>query len=81
MQPFDIDLITLYVLQNGLMQVCNERDRAFMRRAFSPVTAEALDPAHRRSRRQLPPREAVDRDLALGYCTKEEVGLAFGPSP
>ena len=38
-----IDLITLSVLQNGLQQVCNEMDLAFVRSAFSPVIAEALD--------------------------------------
>jgi N-methylhydantoinase B len=39
----DIDPITLSVLQNGLQQVCNEMDLAFVRSAFSPVIAEALD--------------------------------------
>ena len=38
-----IDRITLSVLQNGLQQVCNEMDLAFVRSAFSPVIAEALD--------------------------------------
>ncbi len=38
-----LDPITLAVLQNGLMQVCNEMDLAFVRSAFSPVIAEALD--------------------------------------
>jgi N-methylhydantoinase B len=38
-----IDAITLSVLQNGLQQVCNEMDLAFVRSAFSPVIAEALD--------------------------------------
>ena len=38
-----LDPITLSVLQNGLMQVCNEMDLAFVRSAFSPVIAEALD--------------------------------------
>src|SRR5450432_4288145 len=38
-----IDPITLSVLQNGLMQVCNEMDLAFVRAAFSPVISEALD--------------------------------------
>ena len=38
-----VDPITLSVLQNGLMQVCNEMDLAFVRSAFSPVIAEALD--------------------------------------
>lgn len=38
-----IDPITLGVLQNGLQQVCNEMDLAFVRSAFSPVIAEALD--------------------------------------
>jgi len=42
-QPVGIDPITLSVLQNGLMQVCNEMDLAFVRSAFSPVIAEALD--------------------------------------
>src|SRR5450631_1050000 len=42
-QPIDVDPITLSVLQNGLMQVCNEMDLAFVRSAFSPVIAEALD--------------------------------------
>ena len=37
------DPITLGVIQNGLMQVCNEMDLAFVRSAFSPVIAEALD--------------------------------------
>ena len=31
------------MLQNGLQQVCNEMDLAFVRSAFSPVIAEALD--------------------------------------
>ncbi|HEX7438264.1 MAG TPA: hydantoinase B/oxoprolinase family protein [Caldimonas sp.] len=39
----NIDPITLGVLQNGLQQVCNEMDLAFVRSAFSPVIAEALD--------------------------------------
>ena len=38
-----IDAITLAVLQSGLQQVCNEMDLAFVRSAFSPVIAEALD--------------------------------------
>lgn len=38
-----IDPITLGVLHNGLGQVCNEMDLAFVRSAFSPVIAEALD--------------------------------------
>jgi len=38
-----IDPITLVVIQNGLQQVCNEMDLAFVRAAFSPVIAEALD--------------------------------------
>jgi N-methylhydantoinase B len=38
-----IDPITLVVLQNGLQQVCNEMDLAFVRAAFSPVISEALD--------------------------------------
>src|SRR6476620_11682803 len=42
-RPPDIDPITLGVLQNGLQQVCNEMDLAFVRSAFSPVIAEALD--------------------------------------
>ncbi|MGB8433388.1 MAG: hydantoinase B/oxoprolinase family protein [Burkholderiales bacterium] len=39
----DIDPITLAVIQNGLQQVCNEMDLAFVRAAFSPVISEALD--------------------------------------
>ncbi len=38
-----IDPITLAVIQSGLNQVCNEMDLAFVRAAFSPVIAEALD--------------------------------------
>jgi N-methylhydantoinase B len=38
-----LDPITLAVLQNGLQQVCNEMDLAFVRSAFSPVISEALD--------------------------------------
>ncbi len=38
-----LDPITLAVIQNGLQQVCNEMDLAFVRAAFSPVIAEALD--------------------------------------
>ncbi len=38
-----IDPVTLAVIQNGLQQVCNEMDLAFVRAAFSPVIAEALD--------------------------------------
>ncbi len=39
----DLDPVTLAVLQNGLQQVCNEMDLAFVRAAFSPVISEALD--------------------------------------
>jgi len=38
-----MDSITLSVIQNGLRQVCNEMDLAFVRSAFSPVISEALD--------------------------------------
>ena len=38
-----LDPVTLAVIQNGLMQVCNEMDLAFVRAAFSPVISEALD--------------------------------------
>ena len=38
-----LDPITLAVIQNGLIQVCNEMDLAFVRAAFSPVIAEGLD--------------------------------------
>ncbi len=38
-----IDQVTLAVIQNGLQQVCNEMDLAFVRAAFSPVISEALD--------------------------------------
>ncbi|MBL4905896.1 MAG: hydantoinase B/oxoprolinase family protein [Sneathiella sp.] len=39
----DLDPITLAVIHNGLIQVCNEMDLAFVRSAFSPVISEALD--------------------------------------
>ncbi len=39
----DIDHVTLAVIQNGLVQVCNEMDLAFVRAAFSPVISEAYD--------------------------------------
>ncbi len=38
-----LDPVTLAVIQNGLQQVCNEMDMAFVRSAFSPVIAEGLD--------------------------------------
>ena len=38
-----LDPVTLTVLQNGLQQVCNEMDLAFVRAAFSPVISEAMD--------------------------------------
>ena len=38
-----LDPVTLAVIQNGLVQVCNEMDVAFSRAAFSPVIAEAND--------------------------------------
>ncbi|MFN0163078.1 MAG: hydantoinase B/oxoprolinase family protein [Burkholderiales bacterium] len=38
-----IDPVTLAVLESGLNQVCNEMDLTFVRAAFSPVIAEALD--------------------------------------
>jgi N-methylhydantoinase B len=38
-----VDPVTLAVIQNGLQQVCNEMDLAFVRSAFSPVIAEGLD--------------------------------------
>ena len=38
-----LDAVTLAVVQNGLQQVCNEMDLAFVRAAFSPVISEALD--------------------------------------
>jgi len=34
-----IDPVTLAVIQNGLQQVCNEMDLAFVRSAFSPVVS------------------------------------------
>ena len=40
-----LDPITLTVIQSGLIQVCNEMDLAFVRSAFSPVIAEAMDRA------------------------------------
>jgi len=43
MSQTTIDPVTLAVLQSGLQQVCNEMDLAFVRAAFSPVIAEALD--------------------------------------
>src|ERR1700720_1848028 len=39
----NLDPVTLTVIQNGLVQVCNEMDLAFVRSAFSPVIAEGLD--------------------------------------
>ena len=39
----ELDPVTLAVIQNGLKQVCNEMDLAFVRAAFSPVISEALD--------------------------------------
>ena len=39
----EIDPVTLAVIHNGLQQVCNEMDLAFVRAAFSPVISEALD--------------------------------------
>jgi len=39
----NMDHVTLAVVQNGLIQVCNEMDLAFQRAAFSPVIAEAMD--------------------------------------
>src|ERR1700693_3819172 len=39
----ELDPVTLAVVQNGLQQVCNEMDLAFVRSAFSPVIAEGLD--------------------------------------
>jgi N-methylhydantoinase B len=41
--PSRLDPVTLAVIQNGLIQVCNEMDLAFVRAAFSPVIAEGLD--------------------------------------
>ena len=38
-----LDPVTLAVIDNGLMQVCNEMDLAFSRSAFSPIIAEAND--------------------------------------
>lgn len=39
----NLDPVTLVVIQNGLQQVCNEMDLAFVCAAFSPVISEALD--------------------------------------
>jgi N-methylhydantoinase B len=39
----NIDPVTLAVIQNGLIQVCNEMDLSFQRAAFSPVISEAFD--------------------------------------
>ena len=38
-----LDAITLGVIQNGLQQICNEMDLAFVRSAFSPVITEGQD--------------------------------------
>ena len=43
MSQHELDPVTLAVIQNGLTQVCNEMDLAFVRAAFSPVISEALD--------------------------------------
>ena len=43
LDPATLDPVTLAVIQNGLTQVCNEMDLAFVRAAFSPVISEALD--------------------------------------
>ena len=43
MSKLALDPVTLAVIQNGLTQVCNEMDLAFVRAAFSPVISEALD--------------------------------------
>ena len=37
----NLDPVTLTVIQNGLIQVCNEMDLAFVRAAFSPVISKA----------------------------------------
>ena len=39
----NLDPVTLAVIQNGLNQVCNEMDLAFVRAAFSPVISEGMD--------------------------------------
>src|SRR5258708_13159428 len=39
----NLDPVTLTVVQNGLIQVCNEMDLAFVRSAFSPVISEGMD--------------------------------------
>src|SRR5437763_16979347 len=39
----NLDPVTLTVIQNGLVQVCNEMDLAFVRSAFSPVISEGMD--------------------------------------
>jgi N-methylhydantoinase B len=39
----NLDPVTLAVIQNGLIQVCNEMDLAFVRSAFSPVISEGMD--------------------------------------
>src|SRR5215470_15306406 len=39
----NLDPITLTVIQNGLIQVCNEMDLAFVRSAFSPIISEGMD--------------------------------------
>jgi N-methylhydantoinase B len=39
----ELDPVTLAVIENGLQQVCNEMDLAFVRAAFSPVISEAMD--------------------------------------
>jgi N-methylhydantoinase B len=39
----NLDPVTLTVIQNGLVQVCNEMDLAFVRAAFSPVISEGMD--------------------------------------
>ena len=43
MTKAELDPVTLAVIENGLVQVCNEMDLAFSRAAFSPVIAEAND--------------------------------------
>src|SRR4029450_11373056 len=39
----NLDPVTLTVIQNGLIQVCNEMNLAFVRAAFSPVISEGMD--------------------------------------
>ena len=83
----NLDPVTLGVIQNGLQQVCNEMDLAFVRAAFSPVISEGLDRSdgiYARDTGELIAQGELGLPVFVGtmqFSTQSVIARAKGPKP